>query len=73
MEEYENILDLNSEYEAELLSEILKDKKIPFGIVSSADTALGGIWKMEHGWGYLEAPPQYRDEILAIYNEIEKE
>jgi hypothetical protein len=73
MEEYEKITDLNSEIEAELLSEVLKDKNIPFGIVSSADSAIGGIWEMENGWGYVEAPPKYKDEILSIYREITKE
>ena len=72
MEEYEKIVDLSSEFEAELLSEVLEDKKIPFGIVSSADSAMGGIWELENGWGYIEAPPQYKDEIMTIYNEIVK-
>lgn len=72
MEEYEKIVDLTSEIEAEILSEVLKDKKIPFGIVSSSDSAMGGIWALENGWGYVEAPPQYKDEIMTIYNEIVK-
>jgi hypothetical protein len=72
MEEYEKIIDLNSEIDAEILSEILNDKKIPFGIVSSGDSAIGGIWEMENGWGYVEAPPQYRDEIMSVYQEMEK-
>jgi hypothetical protein len=72
MEEYEKIVDLSSEFEAELLSEILEDKKIPFGIVSSADSAMGGIWELENGWGYIEAPPKYRNEIISIYEQISK-
>ena len=72
MEEYEKIVDLSSEFEAELLSEVLEDKKIPFGIVSSADSAMGGIWALENGWGYIEAPPQYKDKIISIYEEIVK-
>ena len=72
MEDYEKIVDLSSEFEAELLSEVLEDKKIPFGIVSSADSAMGGIWELENGWGYIEAPLQYKDEIMKIYDEIVK-
>ena len=72
MEDYEKIVDLSSEFEAELLSEVLEDKKIPFGIVSSADSAMGGIWELENGWGYIEAPLQYKEEIMTIYNEIVK-
>jgi hypothetical protein len=73
MENYEKIIDLNNEYEAELLSEVLKDKNIPFGIVSANDSAMGGIWELENGWGYVEAPSAYKEEITKIYEEISKE
>ena len=70
MENYERILDLNNDFEAGLMDEILKDKKIPFGIVPSGDSALGGIWELENGWGYLEAPAEYKDEIIRLYKEL---
>jgi hypothetical protein len=73
MEVFEKILELSSEYEAELMGEILKDRNIPFGLVSAGDSAIGGIWELENGWGYVEAPPRYRDEISKIYEEISKE
>ena len=72
METYEKILVLNNEFEAGLLEEILNDRKIPHGIVTSDDTALGGIMEMEFGWGYLEAPEKYKEEILKIFEEITK-
>ena len=72
METYEKILVLNNEFEAGLLEEILNDRKIPHGIVTSDDTALGGIMEMEFGWGYLEAPEKYNEEILKIFEEITK-
>ena len=28
--------------------------------------------EMENGWGYVEAPGRYREEILGIYDEITK-
>ncbi|MEI7661665.1 MAG: hypothetical protein WCK34_05695 [Bacteroidota bacterium] len=70
METYEKILVLNSEFEAGLLEEILTDRNIPYGIVPSDDSALGGIVEMENGWGYVEAPEQYREVITGIFNEI---
>ncbi len=73
MEIYEKILVLNNEFEAGLLEEILTDRKIPHGIVTSDDTALGGIMEMEFGWGYVEAPEKYRDEITRIFEEIKTE
>ena len=70
METYEKILVLNNDFEAGLLEEVLVDRDIPHGIVTSDDTALGGIMEMELGWGYVEAPEEYRDEIEKIYAEI---
>jgi hypothetical protein len=72
METFEKILVLNNEFEAGLMEEVLTDRKIPHGIVTSDDTALGGIMEMELGWGYLEAPAKYRTEILRFYREITK-
>lgn len=73
MEKYEKILVLNNEFEAGLLEEVLTDRNIPHGIVTSDDTALGGIIEMEFGWGYVESPAQYREEIEKIYAEIVKQ
>jgi hypothetical protein len=72
METYQKILVLNNEFEASLLEEVLSDRKIPHGIVTSDDTALGGIMEMEFGWGYVEAPERYRQEIIALFQEINK-
>ena len=71
MERFEKILVLDNEFEAERLTEILNSKNIPHGIIPSADSILGGIEQMEIGWGYLEAPIRYLDEIMEIYREIE--
>jgi hypothetical protein len=72
METFEKILDLNNEFEASILEEVLTDRKIPYGIVVAADSSFGPIERMEIGWGYVEAPPEYRDEINSIYAEITK-
>ena len=73
METYEKILVLTNEFEAGLLEEVLTDRNIAHGIVTSDDTALGGIMEMEFGWGYVEAPARYRTEIEKIYAEIIKQ
>ncbi|MCX6304576.1 MAG: hypothetical protein NT040_06390 [Bacteroidetes bacterium] len=73
METYEKILVLNNEFEANLLEEVLNDRKIPHGIVISDDSALGGIMEMEIGWGYVEAPERYKEEIMKIFEEITRQ
>ncbi len=71
MERFEKILVIDNEFEAERLTEILNSKNIPHGIIPASDSILGGIEQMEIGWGYLEAPIRYQDEIMEIYRGIE--
>jgi hypothetical protein len=72
MEKFEKILVLNNEYEAELLEEVLLDKNIPHAIIALSDSVLGPITDLEYGWGYVEAPEKYSEQILEIYDQIIK-
>jgi len=73
MDQFEKILNISNEFEAERLEEILKDKNIPFGIVPVDDSVFSSIEILENGWGYLEAPARFKDEILQIYADLTKE
>ena len=64
------ILLLGNEIEAMLLDEILTDKQIPHFIRSYHDSAYDGLWQTQSGWGHIEAPEEYREEILRTYNEM---
>lgn len=64
------ILMFKNEIEAMLLDEILTEKKIPHLIRSYHDSALDGLWQTQSSWGHVEAPEEYREEILQIYNEM---
>ena len=66
------ILLFNNEIEALLLDEILTDNKIPHIIRSYHDSAYDGLWQSQSGWGHLEAPEEYRKEILNFYMEMSK-
>ena len=66
----EKIIVLDNEFEAKLLEEILTEKKIPYIIRSYFDSAYDGLWQMQSGWGHIEAPLQYKEEILEIYKEM---
>jgi len=67
------ILVLNNEIEAKLLSGILKEKNIPHLIRSYHDSAYDGLWQIQSGWGHIEAPQEFKEEILKIYEEISGE
>ena len=60
----------NNEIEAMLLDEILIEKKIPHMIRSYHDSAYDGLWQIQSGWGHVEAPEEYREEIMGIFNEM---
>lgn len=64
------ILMFKNEIEAMLLDEILTEKKISHLIRSYHDSALDGLWQTQSSWGHVEAPEEYREEILQIYNDM---
>ncbi len=64
------VLILKNAVEANLLEEVLNEKKIPFLVRSFHDLAYDGLWQTETAWGQLDAPEQYKEEILKIYNDI---
>lgn len=64
------ILMLQNEIEAMLLDEILTDNNIPHLIRSYHDSVYDGLWQLQSGWGHLEAPEEYREEILKTYSEM---
>jgi hypothetical protein len=64
------ILMFKNEIEAILFDEILTEKKIPHLIRSYHDSALDGLWQTQSSWGHVEAPEEYREEILKIYSEM---
>jgi hypothetical protein len=62
------ILVLNNEIEAKLLDGLLTERDIPHIIRSYHDSALDGLWQVNSGWGNLQAPEEFKEEILKIYN-----
>jgi len=67
------ILIFRNEIEAMLLHEILTDKEIPHLVRSYHDSAYDGLWQSQSGWGHLEAPEEFREEILTTYNTMSEE
>jgi len=64
------ILTFKNEIEAMLLDEILTEKQIPHLIRSYHDSAYDGLWQMQAGWGHIEAPEEFTDEVLEAYNHM---
>jgi hypothetical protein len=70
MDKTVKILSFNNEFEAKLLDEILNERKIPHINRSYHDSAYDGLWQNQSGWGHIEAPEEYREEILQVYKEM---
>jgi hypothetical protein len=64
------ILVLNNEAEARLLEATLTERNIPHFLKSYHDSAYDGIWQSQLGWGQVDAPPEYREEIESIYSDL---
>jgi hypothetical protein len=70
MESFTKILMLENEMEAQRLSAILEEEKIPHVVRSYHDSVYDGIFQQAKGWGHLEAPETYRDKVMAIYEKM---
>lgn len=68
MEGFKKIVVLQSCDEAEVMDAVLKQRGIPHRIRSYHDSALDGIFQITKGWGHIDAPEEYRDEIKEIYS-----
>ncbi len=61
------ILTFNNEIEAILLDGLLSERNIPHIIRTYHDSAYDGLWQTQSAWGHIEAPEEYLDEIMSIY------
>lgn len=64
------ILMFKNEIEAMLLDNILTEKNIPHIIRSYHDSAYDGLFQTQSGWGHIEAPEEYSEEIQSVYNHM---
>jgi hypothetical protein len=70
MERYKKIVVLSSDLEAGIVENMLKDRGIPHRIRSYHDSAYDGLFQAQKGWGIVEAPAEYEDEIKNLYNAL---
>ena len=62
------ILEFDNEIQAGRLSEILTEKDIPHLLRTYHDSAYDGLWQSNAGWGHLEAPEEFAEEIKKVFN-----
>ena len=73
MGDYIKIVVVDNIIEAQLLQGLLEEQKIPHRIRSFHDSAMDGLYQMGRGWGQIEAPLEYEEEILLLHESIKKQ
>jgi hypothetical protein len=68
--DFNKIAVLENSFEAQLIDSILTEMEIPHRIRSYHDTALNGLYQVQKGWGNLEAPEIYKNEIIQLLDSI---
>jgi hypothetical protein len=61
---------LENSIEAQVLSSFLDEHNIPYRLRSYYDTAYNGLFQVQKGWGEINAPPSFKQEILDALKEI---
>ena len=62
--------DIRDEMEGQQLRALLKEMDIPHYIHSYHDSAYDGLFQLQLGWGYVEAPEEYKDRVEEALNTI---
>ncbi|MFP4300662.1 MAG: hypothetical protein ACLFPW_14805 [Spirochaetaceae bacterium] len=67
---FKHIIDIENEAQAARLGGLLEEEEIPHRIVRNYDNVYAGIFIPQYGWGYVEAPEEYRDQIVDLYLDL---
>ncbi len=73
MDKLEKIAVLDNEVQAELVDSVLSERGIPHLMQSYYDSALDGIYQARAGWGHIEAPREFRDEVLGVIGDLKRQ
>lgn len=68
--DYQKIAVLDNELEADILAQCLDEMGIPYNIRCFIDTAYSTVFQLTRGWGQVNAPIKYQENILDILREL---
>ena len=66
MESFVRIVTLDNIVQAQVVDSALTEAGIPHVMVSYYDAAYDGLFQAMRGWGHVEAPKRFREEVLAV-------
>lgn len=70
MEQYTKVAILENEFEAQILTSILKERGILHYIKSFYDIAYDGLYQRSYGWGVVFAAKESKKEIVEVLADI---
>ncbi len=73
MDKLEKIAVLDNEVQAELVDSVLEERGIPHLMRSYYDSALDGLYQVPKGWGHVEAPQEFREEVMAVIEDVKRQ
>ena len=73
MATFQKIVVLDDDIHAQLVGAVLEEKCIPHAMRSYHDSAYDGLFQGSKGWGQVEAPEEFRDQIIGIVNDLSRQ
>ena len=72
-EKTKQIMQLNNQFEADVLADVLRDNDIPAIFSPYDDMIFGETFNEFKGWGSVWAEPQYEEQIKELVAEIRRD
>ena len=61
---------LANRVEADLVTAVLRERGIPYVLVTHDVLFYEGVYNVREGWGHIDAPESYREEIVEVYRDL---
>jgi hypothetical protein len=72
VDRFDRIVSIDNEVLARILDDVLTEQGIPHIMRSYHDSAYDGVFQLSHGWGFVEAPAEFKAEILSIIEDLKQ-
>jgi hypothetical protein len=72
MQDITKITSIKDEIESQFVDRLLTENNIPHIMRSYHDLAFDGIFQTAI-WGHVEAPEEYREQVMSLINDIRSE
>ena len=66
------VCNIDNQVIAKRIESILKEDNIPFSILQNSVSQFNGVAELQDGWGYIEAPEEYKQYILDCIENLKE-